>query len=311
MIPEPVVVLGGGGFIGSHLVARLVELGIEVSAVDIAFPDERQQWFGAAFHLRQRDMLDADQALAVVAGAGTVFHLAADMGGVGYFHSEADLGAAMRNGRMTLNVLDACEGRVERLVYAASACVYPVERAGRGCAFVEADIGKGTPDALYGAEKLQGLRLCSKIDAARVVVLDTVYGPGAEREGPRAKFPASVAWKALQARQTGRLVLWGDGSQLRSFLYIDDAVDRILTVAAGPDHGPVNITGSRPASCRHIAQLCLAIAGAEADIVTDTDWPTGVSARTCSGARFASLYGEPNELGYEEGFARLMRWLEC
>lgn len=309
VIPEPVVVLGGGGFIGSHLVARLAREGAEVHAVDVAFPDERRQWFGEAFHIRYLDMLDADQALSAVAAAGTVFHLAADMGGVGYFHSDADLGAAMCNGRMTLNVLEACEGRVERVVYTASACAYPIESA--GLLFSECMLGTGTPDQLYGAEKLHGLRLCGKVPGARVVVLDTIYGPGAEHDGPRAKFPASVAAKALRARETGTLELWGDGTQQRCFLYVDDAVDRVLAVATHDSYdGPVNLSGSRQWTCRAVAELCLQIAGDEAEIVTDPTRPSGVHARRLSTAKFERVYGPRPERSLEDGFTAVMEWLD-
>lgn len=308
MIPGPVVVLGGGGFIGSHLVARLVAEGAHVLAVDVAFPPEREPWLTGAI-CRQASMLDRSEALRAARGAGTVFHLAADMGGVGYFHGEADLAASMANGRMTLNVVGSClRAEVERLVFTSSACVYPIERAGE--LFTEPDIGTGTPDQLYGAEKLHGLRIVDKA-GGRVVVLDTVYGPGAEHDGPRSKMPAAVAGKALRARETGRLELWGDGEQLRRMLYVEDAVDRILAVA-GAEHygGPVNITGSTSHSCRHVAEVCLALIGADAEIVTGAGGPTGVQERAISGEKFEALYGPGADRPLGAGLGELLRWLD-
>lgn len=309
VIPEPVVVLGGGGFIGSQLAARLGDDGAAVTAVDVSFPTIRERWWSAVPR-RILSMESPECAAEAVRGARTVFHLAADMGGVGYFHSDADLAAAMTNGRMTLNVLRACMGaRVERVVYASSACVYPVERSGE--TLHEPDIGRGTPDALYGAEKLQGLRLCAKVPGARVAVLDTQFGPGSEWLGRRAKFPAAVAAKAIKARTTGQLALWGDGRQLRRFLHVTDTVDRLLTVA-GAEHyaGPVNVVGAPIESCRAVAERCLRLAGAEgAEIVTEPG-PTGVAARIVSGDKFADTYGQPSELPIEEGFRRLIGWLD-
>lgn len=309
-IPGPVVVTGGGGFVGSHLVGRLVEEGHEVTALDIAFPHAAEAWWPKEAQRRHVSVLNAAAVELAVDGAGTVFHLAADMGGVAYFHSPADLAASMRNGQMTLNVLRACLARgVERVVFAASACTYPVESVG-AVPLGEEAIGRGTPDQLYGAEKLHGLRLVDSLPGGRVAVLDTVYGPGSEREGPRAKMPASLAWKALLAAETGRLEIWGDGSQLRCQLHVDDAVSRILAIAGDDEHrGPVNVTGSHPLTCTEVAELCLDLAGVEAELVFDQAAPAGVAARTISGAKYAALYGEPRELNPRAGFGLLMDWL--
>ena len=251
-LPEPVVVLGGGGFIGANLVHRLRADGYEVQAVDIEFP----AWRGVSG--AKLDLRDPTQANLAVAGAGTVFHLAADMGGVGYFHSGADLGAAMANGIMSHNVIEACAtARVRRLFYASSACAYPTEcqmEEGLAPLLSEDMLGFGTPDALYGAEKLHTLRLMGKVPHARVGVFHTIYGPLQEHEGVRMKFPAAVATKALAARETGRLEVWGDGTQLRSYLYVDDAVDRLVTLAEADENpGPIMVGAEGSVSCDEIA----------------------------------------------------------
>jgi nucleoside-diphosphate-sugar epimerase len=311
------VVLGGAGFIGSNLTLRLLADGYQdVRVVDVAWPAFRDPFLEGADRA-DLDLTDPMDAAKAVAGAGTVFHLAADMGGVGYFHSDADLGAAMRNGRITLNVLDAAAtAGVQRLFYASSACTYPIERQmhpGVAPLLTEDLIGHGTPDALYGAEKLHGLRLCSKLPFARVGVLHTVYGPGQEHDGRRMKFPAAVATKALVARSTGTLELWGDGAQLRSYLYVDDAVDRILTVTTADQYeGPVNIGLQGAVSCRVVARLCLKLAGADAEIVTNPAEPSGVIGRDCSNEKYRRVYGRPTCLvGYREGFRRFLDWLEA
>lgn len=313
-LSQPVVVLGGGGFIGANLVRRLTGEGCEVRAVDVAWPAWRAEALRGADRYTL-DLTDPAKARAAVAGAGTVFHLAADMGGVGYFHSDADLGASITNGRITANVVEACAAEgVHRLFYAASACAYPVERMRPGArALTESELGFGTPDALYGAEKLHGIRLCGKLPFARVGVLDTIYGPGAEWEGRRAKFPAAVAVKALHARRSGQLELWGDGNQRRSFCYIDDAVTMILRVATADRYaGPVNIAARGTITCREAAQLCLSLVGVpDAEIVTNPAEPSGVLARECSTAKFERLYGTPPATTYAAGFGELLDWLDA
>lgn len=303
-------VLGAGGFIGANLTKRLRADGHAVKAVDVAFPT----WRGG--HGRHLNLMSLVDAIEAVEGAEVVFHLAADMGGVGYFHSDADLGASMRNGQITLNVLDACQrADVGRIFYASSACAYPIEgqyEQGQPPALAEDMIGHGTPDALYGAEKLHGLRLCSKIEAARVGILHTVYGPLQEHEGRRMKFPAAVATKALAARDTGKLELWGDGSQMRSYLHVDDAVDRIVRLTFDESYaGPVNIGSAGAVTCREVAELCLRIVGAEdAEIVTNPAEPSGVLARDCDLTKWEAMYGRPDDMGLHAGFVSFLDWLE-
>ena len=311
VLDQQVTVLGGGGFIGANLCNRLAELGAKVTAVDVVFPS----WRRPDVECRRANLTSLMDTVRATAGADLVFHLAADMGGVGYFHSDADLGASLANGQITLNVARAAStNETPTTFYASSACAYPIElqqEVGHAPLLTEDLIGHGTPDALYGAEKLHGLRIMGKVPGARVGVLHTVYGPLQEHEGRRMKFPAAVATKALAARQSGKLELWGDGSQLRSYLYVDDAVERIIQIATADEYdGPVNVGAGGPVSCREIAELCLDIVGADADIVTNPAEPTGVLARDCSNARYDALYGPGPQRSYHDGFKSFIAWLE-
>lgn len=311
VLDQQVTVLGGGGFIGANLCNRLAELGAKVTAVDVVFPS----WRRPDVECRRANLTSLMDTVRATAGADLVFHLAADMGGVGYFHSDADLGASLANGQITLNVARAAStNETPTTFYASSACAYPIElqqEVGHAPLLTEDLIGHGTPDALYGAEKLHGLRIMGKVPGARVGVLHTVYGPLQEHEGRRMKFPAAVATKALAARQSGKLELWGDGSQLRSYLYVDDAVGRIIQIATADEYdGPVNVGAGGPVSCREIAELCLDIVGADADIVTNPAEPTGVLARDCSNERYDGLYGPGPQRSYHDGFKSFIAWLE-
>lgn len=310
-----VAVLGGGGFIGANLVKRLVEDGHDVTAVDVEFPSFRWDALAGAF-TRKYDLTEYRQVEAAIWDADWVFHLAADMGGVQWFHGPNDLPASLTNGIITNYVAKAtthCE--TPRTFYASSACCYPIElqqAAGQALRLDESRVGRGTPDALYGAEKLQGLRLFGKVPGARVGVLHTVYGPLQEHEGRRMKFPAAAATKAIAARASGSLELWGDGAQLRSYLYVDDAVEKIVRVMEADDyHGPVNIGSQGAVSCREVAELCLGLAGAEeAAIYMNPAEPSGVLARDCDNTKFDALYGKVEETGHREGFARFIEWLD-
>jgi GDP-D-mannose 3',5'-epimerase len=311
VLDQPVVVLGGGGFVGANLCNRLSEMGCDVTAVDVHFPE----WRKPNARCVTADLTNLANTVRATAGAGLVFHLAADMGGVGYFHSDADLGASMRNGRITLNVAEAAIANdIERVFYASSACAYPTELqvfAGDPPKLHEELIGFGTPDALYGAEKLQGLRIMGKL-GARVGILHTVFGPLQEHDGRRMKFPAAVATKALAARTSGKLELWGDGSQMRSYLYVDDAVERIITIAAADSYeGPVNVGSDGAVTCREVAEMCLRLSGADAEIVTNPAEPSGVLARDCSNEAYDRRYGPGPDRELWESFWLFMDWLEA
>lgn len=312
------MVLGGGGFIGANLARRLVAEGREVRVVDQAF--ERWRTVPGALHL-VRDLRDPAQCASVIVPGALVFHLAADMGGVGYFHSDADWPASLNNARITLNVAQAAgECEVGRVVYASSACACATEKASTstGARFVneaplaEEDIHWGTPDARYGQEKRHGAHLFTSAPYdARVAILHTVYGPLQEHEGVRMKFPAAVATKALAARQTGRLEVWGDGTQTRSYLFVDDAVDRLIALAdADENPAPIMVGAEGAVSCDEIAHLCLDLAGAPDAEVVHVDGPTGVNARDCDLTRWREVFGEPHQTSYREGFEAFLCWLD-
>lgn len=303
------MILGGGGFIGSNLARRYVEMGREVIAVDQAFPDFRREALAGA-GLAVRDLRVQPQVASVMFPGALVFHLAADMGGVGYFHSDADWPASLNNARITLNVAEAA-GRagVDRLVYASSACACATEP---DWMLDEYDLHWGTPDARYGQEKRNGAHLFTSAPYdARVAILHTVYGPLQEHEGVRMKFPAAVATKALAARETGRLEVWGDGTQTRSYLYVDDAVDRLVALAeADVNPGPIMVGAEGSVSCDEIAHLCLELAGVPGAEVVHVDGPTGVAARDCDLSRWREVFGEPHQTSYRDGFAAFVEWLD-
>jgi GDP-D-mannose 3', 5'-epimerase len=289
-----VAVLGAAGFIGSHLADRLEETDHVVRRVDLR----------AGPGIVVRDLRKLPGAVAAIDGCDWVVNLAADMGGVGYFHGGADWQASLDNGLITRNVLQACAVLdTDRLLYASSACAYPIAMMDRRLA--EEWLGFGTPDALYGAEKLHGLRLH---DAApfdcRVAVLDTVYGPGQTYVGQRAKFPPSIAWKALTQDP---VEVWGDGLQVRSYLYVDDAVSRLARLVEA-DTAPriVNVGGEHTISCLDAALLCIRLAGRNVPVKT-VPGPVGVQHREgLDLTRWRHWFGEPDDRPLEHGFGLLV-----
>ena len=290
-----VAVTGAAGFIGSRMVEHLRAQGHSVLALT-------------------RDDCDLSTTVPDFAGCSVVYHFAADMGGVGYF-SAHDWWPPIVNGRITANVMQACaEQGVKRAFFAASACAYPTEgqrRRGRAPLLSEDMLEHGQPDQMYGREKLMMLRLAERAPFdARVGILHTVYGDPVDR-GPRTKFPTAIVRKVLAARETGVVPVWGDGSQLRSYLWIDDAVRKIERVMGDGYRGPVNIGYQGAVSVAQVVHLVCALVGVEPRIEYDTSAPAGVAGRDCDNAKFWNLYGDMEPTSYADGFGRLISAVEA
>lgn len=172
---------------------------------------------------------------------------------------------------------------------------------------------KGQPDLMYGREKLMLARLSERAPVdARVGILHTVYGIGQDREGERMKFPTAIATKMLKARETGTVEIWGDGRQLRSYLWADDAIDKIQALMADEvNPGPINIGRQGAISVLGVAAICQDIVGITPTYTFTDDKPSGVLSRDCDNTAFWERYGRMEPTDYRTGFSRLIDWLEA
>lgn len=308
-----VAILGAGGFIGSQVAQALILQGEEVVVVSHRKPSSpgRSEIWDAAHH---RIVADLRSDVVDLMGCERIFNFAADMGGVGYF-SQAQVGPYITNSRITFNVLEmAGSQNVSSLFMASSACAYPVQmqqQPGQAPKLDEALLELGPADQMYGREKLMVCALAERVDFdCRVGVLHTIYGDAESATMTKMKFPTAVARKALEARETGSITIWGDGSQLRSYLWIDDAVSKILRVMDGNNPGPINIGRQGAISVNEVVSICSTHLGISPRVETDLSSPTGVMSRDCSNARFWSLYGEMEPTDYDTGFGRLIDQIE-
>jgi len=306
------VVLGAGGFLGSAVAARLIGEGASVRLVARRPPEgqaARTVWELAA----ERCIVDVSVEPIPAAGCRELYHFAADMGGVGYLSTD-QARSFIANTRMSLNVFEClAAGEVERAFLAASACAYPIElQKGPAAPLLREDqLDSGTPDKLYGREKRAMVALADQVDTdIRVGVLHTVYGIGQQLVGPRTKFPPAIVMKALDARSTGRIEVWGDGSQQRSFLWVDDAVEKILRMMRMPYHGPTNIGFQGAMSVDDTVQICVDELGIDPEIVHLPSAPTGPVARDCDNSLAVERYGAQTLVSYREGFARMLQWAD-
>lgn len=310
-----IAITGAGGFIGSNLVGYLVAQGHTVHAFDKRLPVEP---YRIERHMKcaSQTIIDLENEIPDFAGMDRVYHFAADMGGVGFFHKH-DYTPYLTNSRISFNVLEGIRrADVPRSFVASSACVYPTElqrREGFAHKFSEVLVEKGMPDQMYGREKLMLLRLAERHpNDVRCGILHTVYGEGQEYAGPRMKFPTAAAMKALSARETGKVTMWGNGEQLRSYLYIADAIRKITTIMEADIYkGAVNVGYEGAATCLEIQKICLKAAGVSNYMIHyDPAEPSGVLGRDCDNTKFRTLYGDTTDVNYNEGFRNLVTWLD-
>ena len=281
-----VLVLGAGGFIGTHLVRRLSAEGCRVHGVDLKHPEFS---VSAADRFTIADLRDPQACSAVIDRPyDEVYQLAADMGGAGYIFSGDNDAQIMRNSMaINLNVAE-CSARqgVKRLFYSSSACIYPARNqtdpAHPDCS--EDSAYPADPDSEYGWEKLFSERLYmaharNSGMAVRIARYHNVFGPEGAWVGGREKAPAAICRKVAQAQSGDEIEVWGDGRQTRSFLYVDECLEGTLRLMRSDFSGPVNIGSDEMVSVDTLVDMVAAIAGKRLH-KRHVAGPTGVRGRS-------------------------------
>jgi GDP-D-mannose 3', 5'-epimerase len=279
------LVLGAGGFIGSHLVKRLKRDGFWVRGVDLKYPEFAET---LADDFVIGDLRDASLCRAVVDRAfHEVYQLAADMGGAGYiFTGEHDADVMHNSATINLNVIDACwKRKIRNVFYSSSACMYPAynqeDPNNPNCA--EDSAYPANPDSEYGWEKLFSERLYLAYNRnyginCHVARYHNVFGPEGTWDGGREKAPAAICRKVASTSNGGSIEIWGDGRQTRSFLYIDECVEGTTRLMRSSFIGPVNIGSEEMVTINDLAEMVIAISGKRLEIV-NVPGPTGVRGR--------------------------------
>lgn len=321
MAKRKVLVLGAGGFIGGHLVNRLLEDGDQVVAVDVK---PLPKWYQA--NTQSIDRFDAGD-MNYLSRLGEfnfdeVYNLAADMGGMGFI--ERHKLECMLSVLTTTNVLRAAaQFKWGRVVYASSACVYPgfIQNDDDNVAHLavelaEADAYPADPEDGYGWEKLFGERMHRHFleDAdlqTRVVRFHNIFGPHGTWDGGREKAPAALCRKVAMAKATDshEVEVWGDGTQLRSYCYIDDAVEGILKVGRGDYTEPVNVGSSELVSVDRLLEIITQVADYPVKPVY-IDGPRGVKGRSSDNTLIRSLFDWEPSTSLKDGLTATYEWIE-
>ncbi len=311
-----VLVAGGGGFIGGHLVSDLLRQGLSVRSVDVKPQSEWYQVHDDADNI-SADLSLLDNALFCTDGAREVYMLAADMGGMGFIENNKAL--CMMTVLTSTHMLQAAkEAAVERYFYSSSACVYAADKQTDTdvTALREADAYPAQPEDGYGWEKLFTERMCRHFSedfglTTRVARYHNVYGPDGTWEGGREKAPAAVCRKIAVAALTGKreIEIWGDGEQTRSFMYVDDCVRGSQMILKGLSGVPVNLGSSELVSINQLVDIVEGIAGITCKRNYNLDAPQGVRGRNSDNTQMMETYGWEPSISLTDGLAETYAWV--
>ncbi len=316
MYDDVTVVAGGGGFIGGHLVAHLVDEGRRVRAVDRKPPTE---WYQVHSDVDNRslDLQQIEACHEAVNGASEVYNLAADMGGMGFIENNKAL--CMLSVLINTNLLLAGrEAGVDRYFFSSSACVYAAEKqvSSDVTALREEDAYPAMPEDGYGWEKLFSERMCRHFledfgVTTRVARYHNVYGEHGTYDGGREKAPAAICRKVIQAKLSGNheIDVWGDGEQTRSFMYISDCIEGTSKIMASDITEPINLGSSELVSINQLVDIVEEIAGLRMKRNYLLDAPRGVRGRNSDNTLIRKYLDWEPSVSLKEGIERTYRWI--
>ncbi len=316
-MPEGLVlVAGGGGFIGGHLVPSLVEKGHRVRAVDCMPVEDWHQVCDDAENL-VLDLQRADACDEAVRGVTQVYNLAADMGGMGFI--EANKARCMLSVLINTHLLQSARRyEVERYFYASSACVYAADKQTSSdvTALKERDAYPAEPEDGYGWEKLFSERMCRHFTEdfglpTRIARFHNVYGPHGSWVGGREKAPAAICRKVAQAAITGdhEIEIWGDGEQTRSFMFIDDCIYGTQLIMNSNLDTPINLGSSELVSINGLVTIVEEIAGITVRRSYDLHAPRGVRGRNSDNTMIQDRFGWEPRTPLRAGMEATYHWI--
>jgi len=279
------IVLGGGGFIGNHLIRHLKKDGFWVRGVDLKFPEFSETEADDFIIGDLRNIHFCERILDQK--FDEVYQLAADMGGAGFiFTGENDAKIMHNSATINLNILETCKNRcIKNIFYSSSACIYPQENqidpSNPLCS--EESAYPANPDSDYGWEKLFSERLYLAYLKnfnlnCKIARYHNIFGPQGTWDGGREKAPAALCRKIAQANNNESIDIWGDGEQTRSFLFIDECIEGTIRLQKSSFSGPVNIGSDYMLTINQLATLIMDIAGKKL-ILNHIEGPLGVRGR--------------------------------
>jgi nucleoside-diphosphate-sugar epimerase len=307
-------VTGAGGFIGHHLVKRLVREGYWVRGVDLKAPEYEAS---AAHEFQLLDLRRWENTLQATRDVTEVYNLAANMGGIGFIEShKAEI---MRDSALiNLHIIEAARvNGMRRFLFSSSACVYPgyLQQSTDVTPLKEEDAYPADAEDGYGWEKLFMERQCRHYLEdyglqTRVARFHNVYGELGTYDGGREKSPAAICRKVALAQDGDTIEVWGDGEQTRSYCHVDDCVEGLMRLMRSEHHEPLNLGTDRLVTINELVDIVAGVAGKRIQKRHDLSKPQGVRGRNSDNSRLRAVLGWEPRLSLEAGLSRTYAWIE-
>ena len=311
---KKILVTGAGGFIGGQLVKKLSK-SYTVRAVD---KKPLHAWYSRFDNVENvvGDLTDYQVALDVTKDIDEIYHMACDMGGMGFIEHNKTL--CMLSIIPDTNTLKAAQiNGVKKFLFASTACVYPSYNQNKPDVqgLIEGTEYPADPEDGYGWEKLFMERMCRHFTEdfgieTRVVRYHNVYGPEGTWDGGREKAPAALCRKVIHAKETDNheIEIWGDGEQTRSFLFVDDAVEGTIRVMNSEHRSAFNIGSDRMVSINQMVDILENIAGIKLTRKYISG-PLGVRGRNSDNTKVKALINWEPSITLEDGLERTFKWI--
>lgn len=307
------VVCGAGGFIGFHLTGLLKKQGYWVRGVDLKKPEFAPSPADEFLLLDLREPDHCRRAVSIEGGApDELYQLAADMGGMGFIHS-AECEIMTNSALINIHMINAAaEAGVSRYFFSSSACVYRDQKIGEEY-LTEDDAYPALPDNEYGWEKLYAERMAltfarNRGIEVRIARFQNCFGPYGSWRGGREKAPAAICRKVAMAEDGGEIEVWGDGTALRCYIYVEDLCAGIHTLMHSDLRDPTNIGTEELISVNGLVETVARAAGKEIRM-HHVEGPVGVLARYHTTDRILST-GWRARYSFEDGITRTYPWIE-
>jgi GDP-D-mannose 3',5'-epimerase len=315
-----IVITGAGGFIAGALTRYFHEQGFtRIRAIDKKpLPDWYQHVPGVENLCL--DVSEKENAIRAVEGAVEVYNLAADMGGMGFI--ERFRIQCLRSILINTHMVEAAyRAGAKRYFFSSSACAYntTLQQDPHVRALKESDAYPAMAERGYGWEKLMSEMFCQEYWAERkfethIARFHNVYGPYGTWDGGREKAPAAICRKVIEAKDTGKheIVIWGDGTQTRSFMYIDDCVKGIDMIMHNDKliATPVNLGSSELIAINELVSMAEEIGGVKLERKYDLNAPRGVAGRNSDNTFIKQVLGWEPGIPFQDGLAKTYPWIE-
>lgn len=312
---KKILVTGAGGFIGSHMVKHLKDRGYWVRGVDVKEPEFVKS---CANEFVLMDLRNEEATRKTTRGVEQVYNFAANMGGIGFI-SRVKADVMHDNVLINSNLLKACvESNVEKLFFSSSACIYP-HQLQKDDSYIanlkELDAYPAQPGTPYGWEKLFTEIMCKSFEEdygleTRIARYHNIYGPEGTYKGGREKAPAALCRKVALEKDGGSIIIWGNGRQIRSFLYINDCLEATMLLMGSDCREPLNIGSDQAITINELADMTIKISGKNIKKGYDLTKPVGVRSRNADITLLKKKLNWQPKVSYQEGLEKTYKWVK-